>query len=100
MSPRDPSQRQPHDDRPEPARDGERPLLQGHLTSTKHHGPRPDVVRRAPRAEASSAAIEDDEPDGAAKAEGIGPEAKGKRTRGKDEIATRRHLEGSEQNPG
>jgi hypothetical protein len=89
MSPRDPSQQQPHDDRPEPARDGERPLLQGHLKSTKHHGPRPVVVRRAPSAEASSAAIEDGE-----------PEAKGKRTRGKDEIATRRHLEGSEQNPG
>jgi hypothetical protein len=81
MSPRDRSQAQPRDARPERIQGGEKPLLQDHLKKKRLN------------AEAIP------EPPASPPAEPLAPEAKGKRTRGKVETATTRHLEGSEQGP-
>jgi hypothetical protein len=85
VSPRDRSQAQPRDQRQEPVRDGEKPLLQGHLKKKRQGAlamPEPPPARPAESA-----------------AESPAPATKGQRTRGKAETATRPHLEGSEQGP-
>jgi hypothetical protein len=93
MSPRDQSQAQPRDARPERIQGGEKPLLQGHLKK-KRFSPQPRIERDAdvevPPAPETPAAPPVESP---------APEAKGKRTRGKAETATTSHLEGSEQGP-
>jgi hypothetical protein len=80
MSPREP--RAPNQRRLEGPPTGARPLLQGHLRKQRAGSPiGPDPVEAPPSPEPAA------------------PEAKGKRTRGKDETATREHLEGAEQGP-
>jgi hypothetical protein len=92
MSPRDRSQAQPRDARPERIQGGEKPLLQGHLRK-KRFSPqiageqRPDVEPE-PVTEVTPAA-----------AEPATRRSRGRATKSPDTIATRRHLEGSDQGP-
>ena len=81
MSPRDQSQAQPRDQRPERDGDGEKPLLQGHLKKKRSSSQAPVEQPAVARAETPVS------------------EAKGKRTRSRAETATLPHLEGSEQGP-
>jgi hypothetical protein len=92
MSPRDRSQAQPRDARPERIQGGEKPLLQGHLKK-KRFGPQPAGEQRPnvevePAIEITPAA---EEP--------ATPRSRGRATKSPDNIATRRHLEGSDQGP-
>ncbi|HEV2006718.1 MAG TPA: hypothetical protein VGQ85_08910 [Candidatus Limnocylindrales bacterium] len=86
MSPRDRSQAQPRDARPERVQGGEKPLLQGHLKK-KRFSPQ-SSVEQVPDAEVPPAA---DEP--------ATPRSRGRATKSPENIATRRHLEGSDQGP-
>jgi hypothetical protein len=91
MPPRDRGiPRPPRDQRGERLRDGERPLLQGHLKSAKHRGSvASGAAPEAPGTPEPAAAV--DQP--------AGPEAKGKKTKSPAATVTRRHLEGAEQGP-
>jgi len=86
MSPRDRSQAQPRDARPERTQGGEKPLLQGHLKK-KRLNLQP-AVEPGPDIEVPPAA---EEP--------ATPESRGRATKSPENIATRRHLEGSDQGP-
>jgi hypothetical protein len=86
MSPRDRSQAQPRDARPDRIQGGEKPLLQGHLKK-KRFTTQP-AAEELPHAEAPPAAKEP-----------ATPKSRGKATKSPENIATRRHLEGSEQGP-
>jgi hypothetical protein len=86
MSPRDRSQAQPRDARPERIQGGEKLLLQGHLKK-KRFSPQP-AVEQGPDVEVPPAA---DEP--------ATPKSRGRATKSPENIATRRHLEGSDQGP-
>ena len=88
MSPRDRSQAQPHDARPERIQGGEKPLLQGHLKKKRFN--------EEPAAEGNADADVEVVP---AAEEPATPKSRGKATKSPENIATRRHLEGSDQGP-
>jgi hypothetical protein len=92
MSPRDRSQAQPRDARPERIQGGEKPLLQGHLKK-KRFGPQPAGEQRP------DVAVEPPVEVAPAAAEPATPKSRGKSTKSPENIATRRHLEGSDQGP-
>jgi hypothetical protein len=97
MSPRDRSQAQPRDARPERIQGGDKPLLQGHLKK-KRFGPQPageqgPEVAVEPAIEITPAEITP------AAEEPATPKSRGKSTKSPENIATRRHLEGSDQGP-
>ena len=92
MSPRDRSQAQPRDARPERIQGGEKPLLQGHLKK-KRFGPQPAGEQR-PDVEVEPAI----EITPAAEVPAT-PKSRGRATKSPESIATRRHLEGSDQGP-
>jgi hypothetical protein len=88
MSPRDRSQAQPRDARPDRIQGGEKPLLQGHLKKKRFN--------QEPAAEQNADADVEVAP---AAEEPATPKSRGKATKSPETIATRRHLEGSDQGP-
>jgi hypothetical protein len=74
--------------------DGLRPLLQGHLRKHKHRAAEASAASKAGGLDQAEAPVEAEPPPPT-----TGPEAKGKRTRGKVDTATVPHLEGSEEGP-
>jgi hypothetical protein len=88
MSPRDRSQAQPRDARPDRIQGGEKPLLQGHLKK-----------KRFNQEPATEQNVDADVEVAPAAEEPATPKSRGKATKSPENMATRRHLEGSDQGP-